>query len=135
MNLTKAKIQNHIALIRNSAAVFLIDTAQHKKRIGETVVDGQPFIEYDDPVDINVRLITRSGSARGNIAAQGRVIEQEVFTGLYRMQVAYEADISEGDQIVITDANTGEEKTLDVTYAPPRHEYTGAVVIQLQEVK
>ncbi len=135
MNLTQDKIKQHVALIRNGANLFLIDKAQHYKRTGDTVVNGEAKATYADPVTINCRLITRSGSESSNIAAQPREVHQSTFTGLYRMQIPYDSDVSEGDRMVYTDKVTGDDKLLDVVFAPAKHEYSAAVIIQLQEVK
>lgn len=135
MNLTAAKIQQHIELIRAGANVFLIDTAQLKRRMADTYIDGEARATYAAPVSFACRLITRSGSESHNIAAQAREIEQATFTGLYRMQVPYDLEISEGDQVIYTDKVSGVTKTLDVLFAPAKHTYSAAVVIQLQEVK
>ena len=135
MNLTAAKIQQHVAMIRAAADVFLMDTAQLKIRTGEIYVDGEARPTYAAPVDIRCRLITRSGSESANIAAQAREIQQNTFTGLYRMQIPYTLDVHEGDQIIYTDKVTGEQKLLDIIFAPAKHAYSAAVIIQLQEIK
>lgn len=135
MNLTQEKIKKQIELIKQGAAVFIIDTAMLKRRTGEIYIDGEAKPTYAEPETIKCRLITRSGSESSNIAAQARQIQQANYTGLYRMQIAYELDVKEGDQILFTDAVTGRIKTLDVIFAPAKHIYSAAVVIQLQEVK
>ncbi len=135
MNLTANKLKAQIELIRNQAAVFLIDTAMHKKRIGEIYDHGTEKPLYAEAVEIACRLITRSGSESKNIAAQAREIYQSTFTDLYRMQIPYDSDVTEGDQMIYTDKVTGDIRTFDVLFAPAKHEYSAAVVIQLQEVK
>lgn len=135
MQLNQTKILAHIAMIRAGAAIFLIDTAQLKRRTGEEYVDGEARSTYDDPVDIQCRLITRSGSESNNIAAQAREVQQTNFTGLYRMQIPYDLEVSEGDQILYTDVVSGDTKTLDVIFSPSKNVYSAAVIIQLQEVK
>jgi hypothetical protein len=135
MKLNQEKIEKHVAMIRKGADVFLIDTAQLKRRTGEEYVEGEAKPIYADPEEIRCRLITRSGSESNNIAAQAREIQQVNFTGLYRMQIPYELDVNEGDQILYNDAVTGNIKTMDVIFAPAKHRYSAAVIIQLQEVK
>jgi hypothetical protein len=135
MNLTSDKIKQHVEIIRNGALIFLIDTARHFKRTGDTVIHGEAKATYAAPEIIKCRLITRSGSESSNIAAQPREVHQSSFVGLYRMQVPYESDISEGDQIEYTDKVTDKTKLFDVIFAPAKHEYSAAVIIQLQEVK
>lgn len=135
MKLNKEKIEAHVAMIRKGADVFLIDTAQLKRRTGEEYTNGEAKPTYAAPEDIRCRLITRSGSESSNIAAQAREIQQSNFTGLYRMQIPYDLDVSEGDQILYYDAVTGNVKTLDIIFAPAKHAYSAAVIIQLQEVK
>jgi len=134
MSLTTTKILAQVALIRDSAAIFLIDTAQHLKRLGDTVANGTAITNFDTPVTIACRLIIRSGSVSDNIAAQPRLIEQQKYTGLFRMQVPYDLDIRAGDRILYTDQETDELRTLDVIFVPAHNAYTGAVVISLQEV-
>lgn len=135
MNLNEAKILTHVAIIRKGADIFLIDTAQLKRRTGEQYDNGEATPIYADPIDIRCRLITRSGSESNNIAAQAREIQQANFTGLYRMQIPYTLEVSEGDQILYTDNITDSVKTLDVIFSPAKHKYSAAVIIQLQEVK
>lgn len=135
MNLNQAKILKHVELIRKGADVFLIDTAQLKRRTGEEYVAGEAKPVYAAPETIRCRLITRSGSESNNIAAQAREVQQANFTGLYRMQIPYDLDVSEGDQILFDDGVTGNTKTLDIIFAPAKHIYSAAVIIQLQEVK
>lgn len=135
MNLNQAKILQQVAMIRKSADVFLIDTAYLKRRTGEEYENGEARPTYSAPELIRCRLITRSGSESNNIAAQAREIQQANFTGLYRMQIPYTLDVNEGDQIIFNDGVTGNSKTLDVIFAPAKHEYSAAVIIQLQEVK
>lgn len=135
MNLNQAKILKHVKLIRTGADVFLIDTAMLKRRTGEEYSDGEAKPVYAAPESIRCRLITRSGSESNNIAAQAREIQQANYTGLYRMQIPYDLDVSEGDQILFNDAVTGNIKTLDIIFAPAKHIYSAAVTIQLQEVK
>jgi hypothetical protein len=135
MNLNQSKIEKQIEMIRKGADVFLIDTALLKRRTGEEYTDGEAKTVFSDPEPIRCRLITRSGSESNNIAAQAREIQQANYTGLYRMQIPYDLDVSEGDQIVFEDAITGNPKTMDVIFAPSKHKYSAAVIIQLQEVK
>lgn len=135
MNLNQEKIRQQVAMIRKSADTFLIDTAYIKRRTGEEYSNGEARPTYAAPELIRCRLITRSGSESNNIAAQAREIQQANFTGLYRMQIPYDLDVSEGDQILFNDAVTGNTKTLDIIFAPSKHEYSAAVIIQLQEVK
>jgi len=135
MNLTQAKIQQQVAMIRKDADMFLIDTAMLKRRTGEEYTDGQANPVYAAPESFRCRLITRSGSESNNIAAQAREIQQVNYTGLYRMQIPYDLNVSEGDQILYDDAITGITKTLDVIFSPAKHAYSAAVIIQLQEIK
>lgn len=135
MNLTADKIRAQIAFIRANANMFLIDTAQLLRRTGETYTNGQVKPTYATAEDINCRLITRSGSESNNIAAQPREVQQTTFTGLFRMQIPYDVEIHAGDQILYTDKESGTVRRFDVVFAPPRHTYTGAVVIQLEEIK
>lgn len=135
MNLNQAKILQHVDLIRKGADVFLIDTAMLKRRIGEEYREGEAAALFSDPEIFRCRLITRSGSESNNIAAQAREVQQANYTGLYRMQIPYELDVKEGDQILFDDAVTGTTKTLDVIFSPSKHKYSAAVIIQLQEVK
>jgi hypothetical protein len=135
MNLTQSKIEQQIAFIRESADVFLIDKAKHYKRIGEEYTHGEAKPIFSEPVDIRCRLIVRSGSESSNIAAQARNINQTTFTGIYRMQIPYASNIVEGDRIVVTDRHTGMERVMDVVFSPPKHAYSAAVIIQIQEVK
>ena len=135
MQLNQAKIKKHVELIKKGAAVFLIDTAQLKRRTGEEYVDGEARATYAAPEEFKCRLITRSGSESQNIAAQPRLIEQSSFTGLYRLQIPFELDVNEGDLVLFNDAFTGNVKTLEVVFAPAKHIYSAAVIIQLQEVK
>jgi hypothetical protein len=135
MRLTEAKIRQHIAFIREGAATFLIDTAQLYRRTGVEYVEGEARATYAAPVEIQCRLITRSGSQSENIAAQPREVQQNTYTGLYRMQIAYDVDINEGDQITYIDANSSEVKRFDVIFAPAKHAYSAATLIQLQEIK
>jgi hypothetical protein len=135
MNLNAEKILAQIAMIRSGADIFLIDTAMLRRRTGETYDNGQAIPVYASPEEIRCRLITRSGSESNNIAAQAREIQQTNYTGLYRMQIPYTLDVSEGDQILFNDAITGNVKTLDVIFAPAKHKYSAAVIIQLEEVK
>ena len=134
MSLTKTKILAQVALIRESAKIFLIDTAVYLKRLSDTVVSGTVIQNFATPVTIQCRLIIRSGSVSDNIAAQPRLIEQQKYTGLFRMQVPYEVDIRAGDRIVYTDKMSGQSRLLDVIFVPAHNEYTGALVISLQEV-
>lgn len=134
MSLTRAKILAQVALIRESVDVFLIDTALHYSRLPDTVSHGTAIATFATPVEIECRLIIRSGSVSDNIAAQPRLIEQQKYTGLFRMQVQYDLDIRSGDRIKYTDIETGQERLLDVIFVPAHNEYTGAVVISLQEV-
>lgn len=135
MKLTKAKIQQHIAKIREGANVFLIDTARLKRRSGVEYVNGEARTIYSDPEVFACRLITRSGSESNNIAAQPREIQQTAFTGLYRMQIPYDLNVNEGDHVLYTDAYSGEEVELDVVFSPAKHIYSAAVIIQLQVLK
>ena len=135
MNLNETKLKAQIAIVRAGATVFLIDTAQLQRRTGITYVNGEARDTYADPIDIQCRLITRSGSESNNIAAQPRGVEQSVFTGLYRIHVPYDLEVTEGDRILYTDKTSGEVKKLDVIFAPDKHEFAGAVILQLQEVK
>ncbi len=135
MQLNETKILAHIAMIRAAADVFLIDTAYIKRRTGEEYSSGQATPTYADPEEIRCRLITRSGSESNNIAAQAREVQEANYTGLYRMQIPYSLDVSEGDQILFDDGVTGRTKTLDIIFAPSKHAYSAAVIIQLQEVK
>lgn len=134
MSLTKSKILAQVALIRESSKVFLIDTAKHHRRLGDIVQHGTAILNFAEPVTIKCRLIIRSGSVSDNIAAQPRLVEQQKYTGLFRMQVEYELDIRIGDRITYTDIETGQERLLDVIFVPAHNEYTGALVISLQEV-
>lgn len=122
-------------MIRANADIFLIDTAYLKRRTGSEYVDGEARPTYSAPELIRCRLITRSGSESSNIAAQAREIQQNSFTGLYRMQIPYTVNVSEGDQILYEDTVSGITKTLDIIFAPAKHEYSAAVILQLQEVK
>jgi len=133
MNLTSAKLTAQIESIRSSAEVFLTDTAQLKRRNGESYTDGQ--LSYDSPITIACRMITRSGSESQNIAAQAREIQQTSFTGLYRMQIPYDVSVKETDHIIYTDRVSGEEKEFEIIFAPVKHAFTGAVIIFLQEQK
>ena len=135
MNLTSDKIKQHVALIRKGAAAFLIDTAMLKRRTGVEYTNGEARPTFAEAEPFSCRLITRSGSESNNIAAQSREVQQSTFTGLYRMQIPYELDISEGDRIIYTDKSTGVETELDVIFAPAKHVYSAAVIIQLQVVK
>lgn len=135
MRLTQAKIKKHVEFIREGAATFLIDVAQLYRRTGVTYIDGETRPVYANPVEIKCRLITRSGSQSENIAAQPREVQQNTYTGLYRMQIAYEVDVNEGDKITFIDKNSGELKTFDVIFAPAKHAYSAATLIQLQEIK
>lgn len=135
MNLNESKILQQVEIIRKGADIFLIDTAMLKRRTGETYVNGEAQPTYAMPVQIRCRLITRSGSESNNIAAQAREIQQANFTGLYRMQIPYTLDVSEGDQILFNDGVTDDVKTLDVIFSPAKHKYSAAVIIQLQEIK
>ena len=135
MNLNQDKIKKHVELIKKGAAVFLIDTAQIKRRTGEEYVDGEARPTYSSPEEFKCRLITRSGSESQNIAAQPRLIEQSTFTGLYRMQIPFDLDVNESDLILFNDAFTGNVRTFAVVFAPAKHIYSAAVIIQLQEVK
>jgi hypothetical protein len=135
MNLTSAKLLAQIQSIRTDSEIFLTDTAQIKRRTGETYTNGASTPVYDDPETIACRLITRSGSESQNIAAQAREIQQTAFTGLYRMQVAYDLVVSETDHILYTDKVTNEVKEFEVIFSPAKHGFTGAVIIFLQEQK
>ncbi len=135
MNLNETKILAQVAMIRAGANVFLIDTAMLKRRTGEEYNNGEAQPTYASPEEIRCRLITRSGSESNNVAAQAREIQQANYTGLYRMQIPHDLDVSEGDQILFNDAITGNVKTLDIIFAPAKHAYSAAVIIQLQEVK
>lgn len=134
MSLTKTKILAQVALIRESAKVFLIDTALHHRRLGDTITHGTAITNFATPVTIQCRLIIRSGSVSDNIAAQPRLVEQQKYTGLFRMQVPYDLDIRIGDRVTYTDIQTGQDRLLDVIFVPAHNEYTGALVISLQEV-
>jgi hypothetical protein len=133
MSLTEAKLLNHIQLIRSGAAIFLIDTAQLLRRTGVSYSDGEAKPIYAAPESFACRLITRSGSESKNIAAQAREITQVSFTELYRMQIPYELEINLGDVVLYTDRVSGDVKRFEVTHAPAKHKYTGAVIIFLQE--
>lgn len=134
MSLTKNKILAQVALIRESSNVFLIDTAQHFRRLGDIISHGTAVINFAAPTTILCRLIIRSGSVSDNIAAQARLVEQQKYTGLFRMQVPYELDIHIGDRINYTDRLTGQNRLLDVIFVPAHNQYTGAMVVSLQEV-
>jgi hypothetical protein len=60
---------------------------------------------------------------------------ETAFTGLYRMQVAYDLVVSETDHILYTDKVTNEVKEFEVIFSPAKHGFTGAVIIFLQEQK
>lgn len=135
MNLTSNKIKEHVTLIREGAKAFLIDTAKLKRRTGTEYINGEARATYAEAEEFACRLITRSGSESNNIAAQAREIQQSVFTGLYRMQIPFDLDVSEGDRVIYTDKSTGVEHQLDVVFAPAKHAYSAAVLIQLQVVK
>jgi len=135
MNLTQDSILNTVLQIRQDSEVFTTSTATLNRLQGTDYIDGEPRPIYGADISFKCRLITRSGSESHNVAAQAREVQQSTFTELYRMQVTYDLDISEGDHIKHADAKTGILKTFEVLYAPQRHNMMGARVIQLQEVK
>ena len=134
MSLTRTKILAQVALIREASAVFLIDTAVHHRRLPDTVLHGSVVQNFAAPATIDCRLIIRSGSVSDNIAAQPRLVEQQKYTGLFRMQVPYDLDIRIGDRVTYTDIETAQERLFDVVFVPAHNEYTGAFVLSLQEV-
>lgn len=133
MNLTTEKIQRHIHKIRTDSEVFLIDTAQLKRRVGITYVNGESRPMYAAPDTIRCRLITRTGSERNNIAAQQREV-QLMYTGLARMHVPYDVTVDEGDHILYTDMLTNTVTEYEVLYSPTRNTFTGALILQLQVI-
>lgn len=135
MSLTAAKIKAQIHIIRNGASLFLIDSCSLLRKTGETVTNGESFPIYADPVTLDCRLIIRSGSEVANVAAQMRQVEQSSFTSLFKMQIPYGTQITENDIIIYHDKELDRDRRLQVVYAPPHNEFTGALVITLQEVK
>lgn len=135
MNLTAEKIKAQVEIIRGQADIFLLDTAYLAKRSGVEYINGEAKETYSQLISFRCRLITRSGSETKNIAAQAREVQQSTFTELYRMQVPYSLDVAEGDHIFHDNIITGKRKQFEVLYAPQKHKYSGAVVLQLQEIK
>lgn len=135
MTLTAAKIKSQVATIRNAASLFLIDTCFLLSRTGEVVTGGESKPTYAAAKTLACRLIVRSGSEVANVAAQMRQVQQSSFTGLYKMQIPYGTNIKETDIIIYHDAQLNRDRRFEVVYAPPHNEYTGALVITIQEVR
>lgn len=135
MTISSETIKAQVEIIRSQANNFCVSKAKLIRKTGETVVKGENIVTYADPVDINVRLIVRSGNERTNIAAQERQPKLSTFTGTYRMQIEYGIKVTEGDRIYFVDIENGQERKYRVVYAPPYHEMTGAYVVEVQEIK
>lgn len=121
--------------IRTKAADFLIDTCVLKKKIGDTVVNGESAPVYAAGITLACRLIIRSGSESNNVAAQERAIAQGIFTGTYRLQLPYGTEVTEDDRVEYTDTENDTIRIFEVIFAPPINVYTGAYIVGLREVK
>jgi len=128
-------LRANIDEIRVRAADFLLDTCTLYRKTGEAVIDGESRPVYASGVELNCRLIIRSGSESNNVASQERVIAQGIFTGLYRMQLPYGTEVLEDDKITYTDTENATLRTFEVIFAPPFNLYTGAYVVMMREVK
>lgn len=133
MALTQATILEQVQEIRSKSEVFLNSTGTLRHKTGETVVRGEPVYTYSTS-EIQLRIIVRSGDDRTNIAAQFRQPHLTSYTGIYKMQLAFDTTVSEGDLIDFIDIVNSEQRTVEVVFAPPKHDMMGAFVITVKEV-
>lgn len=123
------QIRQNVLDIRAAAADFLIDTCQIRRRVSDTIINGENVVTYADPVTSACRLIIRSGSDSSNVAAQERAISITMYTGIYRLQLPYNTSINVNDKILF------EGRTFDVVFVPPFNDMMGAFVIGIKEVQ
>lgn len=135
MSLTPSLIKQQAQYIRKQAAVFLTDEVTLYRKLGESVVDGDRVVDYDEGEQIPCRFIVRSGSSASNIPAQERVPAQLVYTGAYRLQLPFGTVIDVEDKLVFQDVATGTLREFEITYIPPFHDMMGAFVIGIQDIQ
>lgn len=123
--MNQALLTQHVASIREQAAAWLIDTAQLKRKSGVTHTRGAALITYDTPVDIACRFINRSGNDEVPVASQFRAAQQKTNTALYRMQVAYDVEVTQDDIIIFNDTE------FEIVYVPEVHSLMGSKVLSL----
>lgn len=133
MPLSKEIINQQVKYIRSESEKFLTDTCKIRRKTGETVIDGESIPVYAPDTTVACRLITRSGSENVNIASQERATKQSVFTGLYKLQLPFGTEITEGDLIIYTDIALNKERIFSAVFVPPFHHQMGAFVISIQE--
>lgn len=129
----QVQIKQQVKQIRLQAEQFLTDTCIIRRKAGEIVTNGESISIYAPDVNSKCRFIVRSGSENVNIASQERATKQAVYTGLYRMQLPYDTDVTEGDLILFTDTQVNKERIFNVVFAPPHHNMTGAYIVFMQE--
>jgi hypothetical protein len=126
-------IHSQVLQIREDVqAFFLQDTAQLLRKTGNVIERGQSTPQYDTPIDINCRVIIKSGSESEKLASQERSARQLTYTDLLKLQVEFDLEINVGDIIVLVDIETNDQKRYDVITVPPRHNMMGAFIVQLQ---
>ena len=131
----QATILNNVLEIRTFAGIFMTDTCTVCRKSGETVINGENIIEFNDREEIPCRLIIRSGNEATNIAAQERLISQASFTGIYRLQIPYTVEVDLDDRIELIDIEHGTIRTFEVVFVPPITKMTGAHVITIWEIR
>jgi len=126
-------VKQQVSYIREQCELFLTDTCNIRRKIGESIVNGESIPIYTGPVTTKCRFIVRSGSEDVNIASQERATQQSFFTGLYRLQLPYGTEINQGDMIEFNDIALDSQRVFNVVFVPPHHGMTGAFIIFLQE--
>lgn len=124
----------NVLAIRAQSDAFMIDTCNIRRKTGNNVINGENIPIYADGVATRCRLVIRSGSESTNIAAQERLVAHAMFTGIYRLQLPFETEISVDDHIEFTDIVTGAVRTFEATFVPPFTEMMGAFIIAVREV-
>ncbi len=124
--INQALILQHVEEIRRDAALFMMDTAQIKRKVGVIAVKGQAVTQYSDPIETKCRVINRTGATETPIASQFRAAQISTATTLTRMQIPLDAEIAVGDIIIYNEAE------YDVIYVPEKHALLGSLVISLQ---
>jgi hypothetical protein len=131
--ISKEQLKQQALEIREAANNFLVSRATLRHKTGETSVRGQVTPVYTEK-EIDIRIITKSGDSRTNVAAQERLTQLTTFTGVYRAQIATDENVVEGDIILYTDATNSKVHTYSVVTVPATHEFTGARIIVIKEV-
>lgn len=125
--LTTAILQSNINTIRVEAAKFLLDTCQLYVWTGTSYVDGIPTETYTS-YDVACRWNPRFGfeAKRGDTKPD---TYDTTITGVYRLQLPYNTVVSVKDYIVFGG------KRFDVVWVPVLNAFTGALIIEVREVK